>query len=194
MDFENRENVLFSEHMNHYFHMDDNSKVVKLYLRRHQDTIVQDYNNDVQNILVYLNNNVYDNILTTEDLQIPVDNKNLAEFNFIFNLIHNEDIRMGTRSIEVIANKIRTQYRDRVDTENLDDAVNDMFHEYIANKIIPLGLRLRYEPEHNTPIPASRTRGAGKKRKKQSKKSKKKKRKQSKKQSKKQLKKKKKLI
>lgn len=82
---------------------------------------------------------------------------------------------MSTRSIKAIANKIRTQYKDRLDTENDDDEINDMLHEYIADIIIPLNLRLRYEPEHNTPRDMTRRRDAGKKGKKKTKKSRKKK-------------------
>lgn len=157
---------------NHYVNIRDDSKVVKLYLCCHKDTIVSEYIDLVPELIAKLNTNTYQNTLTEEHLQIP-DSEDAPEF--IYNLIHNEDIRMSTRSIKAIANKIRTQYKDRLDTENDDDEINDMFHEYIADIIIPLDLRLRYEPEHNTPRDMSRRRGAGKKGKKQSKKTRKKK-------------------
>ena len=160
---------------NHYVNISDNSYVVKLYLRRHKDTIVSKYNDSVLELREKLNASIYNEELTDEELQIPAHEKDFDAPEFIYNLIHNEDIRMNTRSIQGIANKIRTKYKDRIDTENDDDEINDMLHEYIADIIIPLDLRLICEPEHNTPREMSRRRGAGKKRKKQSKKSKKKK-------------------
>ena len=159
---------------NHYVNIPDDSKVVQLYLRRHKDTIVSKYNDSVSELREKPNASIYNEELTDDELQIPAHEKDFDAPEFIYNLIHNEDLRMNTISIQGIANKIRTQYRYRVDTEIDDDVINDMFHEYIADIIIPLDLRLQYEPIHNTPIPMWR-RGSGKKRKKQSKKSKKKK-------------------
>ena len=172
----NRDEIISLD--NHYVNIRDDSKVVKLYLRRHKDTIVSEYNDLVPELIAKLNTNTYQNTLTEEHLQIP-DSEDAPEF--IYNLIHNEDIRMSTRSIKAIANKIRTQYKDRLDTENDDDKINDMLHEYIADIIIPLDLRLRYEPEHNTPRDMIRIIDAGKNKKKTKKSKKKKKTKKSKK-------------
>lgn len=175
---------------NHYVNIRDDSEVVKLYLHRHKDTIVSKYNDSVSELREKLNASIYNEELTDEELQIPAHEKDFDAPEYIYNLIHDEDIRMGTRSIQAIANEIRNQYKNRIDTENADGVINNRFYEYIADIIIPLGLRRRYEPEHNTPRDVSTRRGAGKKGKKSKKKKKTKKSKKKKKQTKKKTKKK----
>lgn len=56
---------------NHYVNIRDDSEVVKLYLHRHKDTIVSEYNELVPELITKLNTNTYNNQLTEEHLQIP---------------------------------------------------------------------------------------------------------------------------
>lgn len=81
---------------NHYVNIPDDSKVVQLYLRRHKDTIVSEYTNLVPELTQKLNDDIYDNQLTHEHLQIPNYTLNFDAPKYIYNLIHDEDIRMGT--------------------------------------------------------------------------------------------------
>merc|ERR1712137_514292 len=101
--------------LNHYVNIHNDSKVVQLYLRRHADQIVIQYNNDAPTILQTLNNRPYEGHLTMNDIRIPYDEHDFNAADFIYDLIYNEDLRMFTRSIRWIANQIRERYQNIID-------------------------------------------------------------------------------
>lgn len=97
--------------LNHYVNIHNDSKVVKLYLRRHADQIVMEYNNYTPNLLRDLNyNGPYVGHLTMNDIRIPIEEHDFNAADFIYDLIYDEDLRMFTRTIRWIAIRIKERY------------------------------------------------------------------------------------